>query len=477
MDLSAFRNLFGDLQEYVVGILNQDELIDAMGAKFVSENALDIEYEVKDALAKTGMACVVMTPTATYQGHNGIQQTFTCDELTLQIVENPVVRRPWLKKNSLAYGTGLDVAKAASDRLAGPQGGHFGQFTTKRIQEAEQSGLLVVTATFGCTVYETLSAVPSGDISGHWVEVPFVRISDLSDWIDEYISGHVPVPSISGYLPLSGGTMTGGLTFDGYDAGISFTYDGIDGGQIVQANDGPRVVYGDQQWCFSRRTSRPDQVLRRSDLSDVPQPDMSAYVRKDNETSAYVKVLGNNADTGFSVVDVNGNPFIQTADDRRTDVYNLSARTVEVGDALKSSSQAWDFIRKNSGSVTLQQTLDGMMAEVQEDYVTYNWINQQDFIKDADLSGVWKKTDTQLTVGLGAYTTNVDPGAVTIQRLLNGTLTKTMQNWDGFTYTISSTGGTPANYNFTYPLSGGVIATRQYVDAFLGDISALIHET
>lgn len=90
---------------------------------------------------------------------------------------------------------------------------------------------------------------------------------------------------------------------------------------------------------------------------------------------------------------------------------------------------------------------------------------------------VWKKTDTQLTVGLGAYTTNVDPGAVTIQRLLNGTITKTMQNWDGFTYTISSTGGTPTNYNFTYPLSGGVIATRQYVDAFLGDISALIHES
>lgn len=90
---------------------------------------------------------------------------------------------------------------------------------------------------------------------------------------------------------------------------------------------------------------------------------------------------------------------------------------------------------------------------------------------------VWKKTDTQLTVGLGAYTTNIDPGAVTIQRLLNGTITKTMQNWDGFTYTISSTGGTPTNYNFTYPLSGGTLATRQYVDAFLGDISALIHET
>lgn len=103
----------------------------------------------------------------------------------------------------------MDIAKQASDRLAGPQGGYFGKFTTKRIQEAEQSGLLVVTATFGCTVYETLSAVISGDISGHWVEVPFVRMSELSDWIDDYLSSHMPTPVVSGYLPLSGGAMTG----------------------------------------------------------------------------------------------------------------------------------------------------------------------------------------------------------------------------------------------------------------------------
>ena len=64
---------------------------------------------------------------------------------------------------------------------------------------------------------------------------------------------------------------------------------------------------------------------------------------------------------------------------------------------------------------------------------------------------------------------------MTIQRLLNGTLTKTMYNWDGLTYTISSEGGTPVNYNLAYPLSGGTIATRQYVDAYLGDIESLIN--
>ncbi len=139
------------------------------------------------------MACMVMTPRATYSGHNGIEQIFTCDELTIQIVENPIINRARLKKAGLEHGTALDVAKAASDRLSGPQGGYFGKFTTKRIQESEVGGLLVVTATFGCTVYDRLSAVPSGDISGHWVEVPFVRISDLSGWLEDWLSGNISV--------------------------------------------------------------------------------------------------------------------------------------------------------------------------------------------------------------------------------------------------------------------------------------------
>ena len=274
MELSAFRNLFGDLQEYVCSILNQDELLSAMGAEFYSENSLDIEYQVKTALAKTGLACLVLTPRATYQGHNGIQQTFTCDELTLQIVENPVVNRPRLKRDNLDHGTAMDIAKQASDRLAGPQGGYFGKFTTKRIQEAEQSGLLVVTATFGCTVYETLSAVLSGDLSGNWVEVPFVRMSELSDWIDDYLSTHVPVPEVSGYLPLSGGQMTGAIsafsnatTIDwGYDGslaagtpGVEIRTAGEDGYYRLPAQDG------------SGGPSEYD-VMRRKDLPSVDVP-------------------------------------------------------------------------------------------------------------------------------------------------------------------------------------------------------------
>lgn len=169
----------------------------------------------------------------------------------------------------LDHGTALDVAKQASDRLAGPQGGYFGQFTTKKIQEAEQGGLLVCTATFGCTVYERLDAVISGDLSGNWTEVPFVRMSELSAWIDDYLSGHMP--AMEGYLPLSGGQMTGAIsaysnttTIDwGYDGslaagtpGIEVRTAGEDGYYIFPAQDG------------SREPADYD-VLRRKDLSST----------------------------------------------------------------------------------------------------------------------------------------------------------------------------------------------------------------
>lgn len=51
----------------------------------------------------------------------------------------------------------------------------------------------------------------SGDLSGKWVEVPFVRTSELSDYIDDYLSTHMP--AVEGYLPLSGGDISGDITF------------------------------------------------------------------------------------------------------------------------------------------------------------------------------------------------------------------------------------------------------------------------
>lgn len=187
-------------------------------------------------------------------------------------MENPIINRARLKKAGLEHGTGLDVVKQASDRLAGPQGGYFGQFTTKRIQEAEQGGLLVCTATFGCTVYERLDAVISGDLSGKWVEVPFVRTSELSDYIDNYLSTHMP--AIEGYLPLSGGDISGDITFQPNNNIYWGTPDGYDG--RINASTPGLTIYNDaeDQWRFksSFMSESEYDVMRRMDLSSVDVP-------------------------------------------------------------------------------------------------------------------------------------------------------------------------------------------------------------
>lgn len=186
----------------MAGILNQDDVLKEMGVVFLCENARDVEYEVKKALQKTGLFAVVMTPRAIYQGNaQGVTQAWTLEDLQLQIVENPPVHRAWMKKRGHTKGTGLDVARQASERLAGPQGGHYGQFTTKTMEEAEREGLVVTTVSFGATVFEDyLSAFPSCDVSGSWSLVPFVRMSDLSDWLEEYLS--CEWNRLSGYMPL-----------------------------------------------------------------------------------------------------------------------------------------------------------------------------------------------------------------------------------------------------------------------------------
>ena len=186
----------------MAGILNQDDVLREMGVVFLCENARDVEYEVKKALQKTGMFAVVMTPRAIYQGNaQGVTQAWTLEDLQLQIVENPPVHRAWMKKRGHTKGTGLDVARQASERLAGPQGGHYGQFTTKTMEEAEREGLVVTTVSFGATVFEDyLSAFPSCDVSGSWSLVPFVKMSDLSDWLEEYLS--CEWNRLSNYMPL-----------------------------------------------------------------------------------------------------------------------------------------------------------------------------------------------------------------------------------------------------------------------------------
>ena len=168
-----------DLQEQVCQILNSDSQVSAM-ATFFAEQSLDIDYNVRKSLASQGLAAIVMTPTLNLLGHDGATTSWQCDDLTLQIVENPIVNRARLKNAGLSSGTALDVAEVAAECLAGPQGGHFGEYSAKQVQTAEQNNLLVVKATFKTTCSRQLSGLISTDISGNTVEIPFATRDELN---------------------------------------------------------------------------------------------------------------------------------------------------------------------------------------------------------------------------------------------------------------------------------------------------------
>lgn len=146
---------------------------------------MDIDYNIRNSLSKQGLACVVMTPLMTYQGHDGLTQAFTINDLTLQVVENVSVNRARIKKLDLSAGTALDVCVRASEVLAGPQGGHYGEFTTKLIDQGEDSGLVVSKAVFETTMYNQVSSIISSDSEGHRVEIPFVTHGEISGLISD----------------------------------------------------------------------------------------------------------------------------------------------------------------------------------------------------------------------------------------------------------------------------------------------------
>ena len=149
-------------------------------ATFFAEQSLDIDYNVRKSLASQGLAAIVMTPTLALLGHDGVTMAWQCDDLTLQIVENPIVNRARLKSAGLSSGTALDVAEVAAECLAGPQGGHFGEYSAKQVQTAEQNNLLVVKATFKTTCSRQLSSIISSDLSGNTVEIPFATRDELN---------------------------------------------------------------------------------------------------------------------------------------------------------------------------------------------------------------------------------------------------------------------------------------------------------
>lgn len=147
--MTTHKSIFYQAQEQVCEALNEDEVLSGK-VTFISENSKDIDYELKNALGRQGIVGIVMTPDATYQGvtSNG-EQVWDLKNFTVQIVENPIVNRGQPKYANI---TAHDAATRATEVLAAPPFGLFGQYCPVTIEQGEDSGLIVAQAKFDVQV-------------------------------------------------------------------------------------------------------------------------------------------------------------------------------------------------------------------------------------------------------------------------------------------------------------------------------------
>ena len=183
MDYSIdYKPTLRELQAEVASILNNSAYIKDRGIKVLSEDILDIDYQIKNALGKQGLVIIVNTLQATYIGHDGLVNAWQIDNLEVDVVENPAVWRQYLKKHHFEDGTTTDLLHMMAEILGGPQSVRFGRFNPKSIEVGEDSSLVVGKLKLQTTVRQNVEGVVEEPTK---VEIPFITKHELAELLDE----------------------------------------------------------------------------------------------------------------------------------------------------------------------------------------------------------------------------------------------------------------------------------------------------
>lgn len=113
------------------------------GIPAIAENSLEVEFEVKSALAKQGIACIVAVPELEHQGNNGNDLSWDAT-ISVEFIENPSINRARLKKQGLMSGTAMDLALEAANTLCQPYSYNFPKFGQMTISESTQDQHVLV---------------------------------------------------------------------------------------------------------------------------------------------------------------------------------------------------------------------------------------------------------------------------------------------------------------------------------------------
>lgn len=143
-------NIAATLQHQVCEYLNAAPMFVDLSITVIPENAKDIESQIRNNIARQGLACILMTPDLRYIGHNGTNIWWDCKDVILQIAEYVPMNRA---SNRTSCVTGLDIAEYATEWIAGPNADiGFGNFCPKQITQGEAEGVVVTKAMFDCNI-------------------------------------------------------------------------------------------------------------------------------------------------------------------------------------------------------------------------------------------------------------------------------------------------------------------------------------
>lgn len=85
-------NIVNLVQKHWADVLNSDPEL-ASVCKVVPENIKDIDFEIRNALQRQGIAGVIMTPNLTYRGRDGNATYWDVTGMEISFTENPIVNR------------------------------------------------------------------------------------------------------------------------------------------------------------------------------------------------------------------------------------------------------------------------------------------------------------------------------------------------------------------------------------------------
>ena len=88
-------------------------------------------------------------------------------EVECDILENPPIRKAWMKQNDLSTGTVVDCCNFVNESLAGPYSPTYGQFCSKSVEVGEDSGIVVGKCLFDTYALGEISGAISGE--SHYV--------------------------------------------------------------------------------------------------------------------------------------------------------------------------------------------------------------------------------------------------------------------------------------------------------------------